>query len=62
MRSIGDTSGMDDAAAIRTLRRLAAPGPAVASGDMTYEDQQIGRRRRVGWIFVVVWTVYLIDP
>ncbi|MCU1647790.1 MAG: Histidine kinase [Nocardia sp.] len=64
MPPTGETSRVNGVAdsATRTLRRLAAPGPAVTSGDVTYEDEQIGRRRRVGWVFVIVWTVYLIDP
>ncbi|MRH89523.1 sensor histidine kinase [Nocardia sp. SYP-A9097] len=42
-------------------RRISS-WPAVASGTVVESRESIARRRRVGWIFAAVWSVYLIPP
>ncbi|WP_330178912.1 sensor histidine kinase [Nocardia sp. NBC_01503] len=36
--------------------------PAVASGTVEDSPESITRRRRLGWVFAAVWSVYLIAP
>lgn len=44
------------------LERRLPSWPAVTSGDVVDSRESIARRRRFGWIFAAVWSVYLITP